>query len=127
MASATKKPRHVDPQVWALVTALVQARESLPYESSEARLLDGVARWVRTAATGTTGPDGVVLRPEGPVWAAVLALVGSAARLCGEGSRRLLEPWAGLSPAGAPPGAGVSPARAAAAGFGAGSVDPDLG
>lgn len=124
MAGVTKKPRHVDPEVWALVLALTQARDSVPYATAEARLLDGLARWVRQAATGTLAPDGVVLAPRGPVWASVLAAVGATARLCGEGTRRLLGPWLGPSPSGAAPTAGVSPARAAAADFQAGALDP---
>jgi hypothetical protein len=123
VSSRTSKPRHVDPEVWALVQALRQARDALPWGSAEARLVDGLHTFCRLEATGGSSSEAVVLAPRGPRWASVLAAVGAVARLSSEGTRRLLAPWAGVQPA-APVG-GVSPHRSAAADFAAGVLDPD--
>lgn len=125
MASPTKRPRYVDPEVWALIVVLRQARDRLPFAAAEARLVDGVHRFVRTEAVAGSGSteDAVFLRAEGPRWAAVLSLVTAVARVCSEPTRRLLAPWCpgGVAPSPAP-APGVSPHRSAAAGFGAGTV-----
>lgn len=106
-------PRGVHPEVWRLALALLAARERLPYAAAEARLLDGLQRWVRLECTSPAG--GVALAPVGPRWAAVLAAVSAVARLCSPESAGLLAPWAGSAPTA--PVAGVSPHRAAGAGF----------
>lgn len=100
-----------------MAQALAQARLARPTFDAEARLLAGLAWWVRTAATGTIAPDAVTLRPEGPVWASVLAAVAATAALCGEGTRRLLAPWTGGVVG------GVGRTAGEGAGFPAGQVD----
>lgn len=113
-------PRGVDPEVWRLSQTLLAARQRLPYATAEARLLDGVQRWVQLDARVPV--DGVSLTPTGPRWAAVLALLAAVAPLVSDESRRMLAPWLGPATPGAP-GQGVvgrSPhADAAAAFFGA--------
>ena len=95
----------------------------MPYATAEARLVDGLARWVRLECTAPA--SGTPLAPVGARWAAVLAAVSAVARLVSPATAALLAPWAaGAGPVGA---AGVSPHAAAAAGFsgGAGAVVDD--
>lgn len=110
-------PRGVHPAVWALYDALEGARRRLPYATAEARLVDGLARWVRLECTAPAG--GTPLAPVGARWAAVLTAVSAVARLVSPSTAALLAPWAaGAGPVGA---AGVSPHAAAAAGFAGGA------
>lgn len=106
-------PRGVHPETWRLRCALLRAREARPYSSADARLLDGVERYVRFECTSPAG--GVALAPVGPRWAAVLALVAATARLLRDPAPDLDE-WArtGGTPA---PGYGVAPTAAAVAAF----------
>lgn len=106
-------PRGVHPETWRLRCALLRAREARPYASADARLLDGVERYVRFECTSPAG--GSALAPVGPRWAAVLALVEAAVRLLRDPAPDLDE-WARLggSPA---PGFGVSPTAEAVASF----------
>ncbi len=112
-----RPPRHTDPVVWRLRCALLSARERLPYASAEARLLDGLERYVKFAARPGLAPldGGAALRSTGPAWAAVLTAVAAAAELCGPEARGLLAPWTVLVPTPArAPGvapAGTSPSR----------------
>jgi hypothetical protein len=87
--AADAPPRGWAPDVWALRVALLTARSRLPYASANARLLDGVERWVRMGGRG---------RPaSGPWWAWAVALTRAAAGACDdEPTRRILAPWAGL-------------------------------
>lgn len=105
-------PRGVHPEVHRLSTALLGARERLPYATAEARLLDGLQRWVRLESTSPAA--GVSLAPVGPRWAAVLAAVRAVARLCSAESAGLLAPWV-VQDHGA--GAGVSPSASVSASF----------
>src|SRR6476660_1320202 len=74
------------PEAWRLRCALRAARERLPYATTDARLLDGVERWVLGTGLGRPVP--------GPWWALALALVTAAARcLADAASRRLVAPW----------------------------------
>jgi len=117
-------PRGVHPETWRLSETLLAARRRLPYASGEARLIDGVQRFVQLDARVPV--DGVSLTPTGPRWAAVLRLLAAIAPLVSEDSRRMLAPW--LGPSAALPGApgqadvGVSPHAGAAAAFAARSV-----
>lgn len=112
-------PRGVHPDVWRLSETLLAARRRLPYASGEARLIDGVQRFIQLDARVPV--DGVSLTPTGPRWAAVLALVSAVAPLVSDDSRRMLAPWVGA--AASAPGApaqsavGVSPHAGAAAAF----------
>jgi hypothetical protein len=110
----------VHPESWRLSEALLLARQRLPYATAEARLLDGVQRFVQLECRAPA--DGVSLTPVGPRWAAVLRVVDAVAPLVSEDSRRLLAPWLGAGVAGVPgQGAvGVSPHAADAAAFLAG-------
>lgn len=113
VGSGRPVPKGVDPAVWALADALLVARERLPYATAEARLLDGLQRWVALEAKA---PGEARLRAVGARWAALLAAVGAVARLASDEARALLAPWAEAG-AGAPGAPGVSPHAAAAAGF----------
>lgn len=110
------RPAKADPQVWRLVEALSVAMKRLPYATAEARLLDGVGRWLSLEARGLGAGGPVRLQPHGPRWAAVLALVTASARLCSDEAQALLAPWT-TGVAGAPGAPGVSPHAAAAADF----------
>ncbi len=107
------------PEVWRLSEALLAARQRLPYASPEARLLDGLQRWVQLE--GGAPDPAARLQPTTPRWDGVLALVLATARLVSEPSRRMLAPWlpGGLVPEGLPyaPAPGVSPHAADAARF----------
>lgn len=105
-------PRGVHPKVHELATALLVARERLPYATAEARLLDGLQRWVKWEASSPA--QGVALAPVGPRWADLLVAVAAVARLCSDETRGLLAPWS-TAAATATPGVGVSPS--AGAGF----------
>jgi hypothetical protein len=120
--SARKVPRGVHPETWRLASTLLVARQRLPYASAEARLIDGVQRFVQLDATSPV--DGVSLAPEGPRWRAVLAVLAAIAPLVSDDSRRLFAPWIGVGVAGTPAqGAiGVSPHAGAAAAFAASAV-----
>lgn len=111
-----KAPRGVHPEVWRLSETLLAARGRLPYASAEARLLDGVQRFVALECRAPV--DGVSLTPTGPRWGAVLQLVRAAAALASDDSRGMLAPWVGVAPGVPGQGAvGVSPHAAAAAAF----------
>lgn len=106
-------PRGVHPETWRLRHALLRAREARPYASADARLLDGVERYVRFECTSPAG--GVSLAPVGPRWAAVLALVAATVRLLRDPAPDL-EEWSRV--AGTPaPGYGVAPSADAVAAF----------
>lgn len=115
-------PRGVHPETWRLSETLLAARRRLPYASGEARLLDGVQRFVQLDARVPV--DGVSLTPTGPRWAAVMRLLAAVAPLVSEDSRRMLAPWLGPATPGAPGQAavGVSPHAGAAAAFAARSL-----
>jgi hypothetical protein len=119
--AAPRTPRGVHPEPWRLSEALLTTVRRLPYATAEARLLDGVQRFVRLECRAPA--DGVSLTPSGPRWAAVLRVVAAVAPLVSEDSRRLLAPWtggvAGPGVAGSA-GVGVSPHAADAAAFVAG-------
>lgn len=106
-------PKGADPAVWALAEALLVARERLPYATAEARLLDGLQRWVALEAKA---PGEARLRAVGARWAAVVGAVSAVARLCSPEAQALLAPWAAAG-AGAPGAPGVSPHAAQAAAF----------
>lgn len=106
-------PRGVHPEVWRLRSALLRAREARPYASADARLLDGVERYVRFECTSPA--SGVALAPVGPRWAAVLDLVSAVTRVLADPAPDLAE-WARV--AGSPaPGYGVPPTAEAVAAF----------
>jgi hypothetical protein len=96
-----------------LAEALLVARERLPYADAEARLLDGLQRWV--ALEAKAAGEGR-LRAVGARWAAVVGAVSAVARLCSPEAQTLLAPWA-VAGAGAPGAPGVSPHAAQAAAF----------
>jgi hypothetical protein len=82
-------PKGWNPDVWALRMALLTARERLPYASANARLLDGVDRWVRLSGRGRP--------PAGPWWARTCVLVRAVAEaLEDRHTAALLAPWSGL-------------------------------
>jgi hypothetical protein len=87
--AADDPPRGWAPAVWALRVALLTARSRLPYASANARLLDGVERWVRMGGRG---------RPaSGPWWAHAVALTRAVAGAVDDApTRAILAPWAGL-------------------------------
>lgn len=124
VGTTRRVPRGVHPETWRLAEALLLAVQRLPYATAEARLLDGVQRFVRLEARAPV--DGVSLTPTGPRWAAVLRVVAAVAPLVSEDSRRLLAPWvAPGTPGVVGQGAvGVSPHAAAAAAFGGLGVAP---
>jgi hypothetical protein len=101
-------PRRVHPTAWALASDLALARSLRPYATAEARLVDGLARWVRLECTAPAG--GAPLTPADAVrWGGVLAAVTATARLCGPAVQKTLARWT-------TPGAGTT-APGAAAGF----------
>lgn len=100
-----RAPRGVHPEPWRLSETLLAARSRLPYATAEARLLDGLQRWLALECRVPVG--GVSLAPSGPRWAHVLAAVTAVARLCSDDTQRLLAPW--VTPGPAAPVAGVSP------------------
>ncbi len=114
--SVSRVGRRGHPQVWALHLALLEARERLPYATAEARLLDGLDRWVRLESTSPSN-GAPALAPVGPRWAACLAAVAAVARLVSPESAGLLAPWAALGAGLAPGAPGVSPHAADAAAF----------
>lgn len=88
------------PEAWRLRCALRVARERIPYATADARLIDGVERWMLYTARGRPVP--------GPWWGRTCALV-TAMRDCLEdhGGRLLVAPWClgeGAVAAGAEPG-----------------------
>lgn len=103
-------PRGVNPAVFRLYLALAQARGRLAYATAEARLLDGLARYVRLECGASS--TGVPLTDVGPRWAELLGAVAATARLCSAESQALLAPWTvlvGGVGGGAAPAPGVSP------------------
>lgn len=106
--------RGVDPEVHRLAYHLRVAATRRPYAAPEARLLDGWARWVALTSR-EVGPGR--LTATGPRWAAVLAGVTAAARLCSEDAQAILAPWLVGGVGAAVPAPGVSPHAAAAAAF----------
>lgn len=115
-------PRGVHPESWRLSETLLAARRRLPYASGEARLLDGVQRFVQLDIRVPL--DGVSLVPAGARWAAVMRLLAAVAPLVSADSRSMLAPWLGPVTPGAPGQAdvGVSPHAEAGAAFAARSV-----
>jgi hypothetical protein len=105
-----RTPRGVHPVTWALALDLELARDRLPYSTAEARLLDGLCRWVKLECRVGSGPDGAALSPAGPRWASCLLAVQASARLCGDATRTILAPWLAdadrAGPAGVAPGPG---------------------
>jgi hypothetical protein len=66
--------------------AVCIARQALPYASADARLLDGVDKWLLWTGKGKPVP--------GPWWALGCALTSAmAACLSDAGARRLVAPW----------------------------------
>lgn len=116
-ADPSHPPRGVDTGAWALRCALREAVSRLPYAAAEARLLDGLERWVRAAlrGPGQAAPGATALVSAGPAWAAVLHAVAAVAALASDDTRGLLAPWLALvpapprSPGVAPPTAGFRP------------------
>lgn len=97
-----RPPRGWDPGVWALRVALCTAVARLPYASANARLLDGVERWVRLGGRGRAAA--------GPWWGHAVALTAAAVAACDDPpTTALLAPWVGL--AGVRPGAAASAFR----------------
>lgn len=94
-------PRHWAPEAWRLRCAVVTARQALPYASADARLLDGVDKWLLWTGRGKPVP--------GPWWALALRLVAAMTPcLADPGAGRLVAPWChggGVAPADAGPGA----------------------
>lgn len=80
--------------------ALLAARERLPYASANARLLDGVERWVRIGGRGRAAA--------GPWWATAVALVAAAAAAVDPDTALVLAPWVGLVAYAAPAVAGAT-------------------
>lgn len=105
-----RAPRGVHPEPWRLAETLLAARSRLPYATAEARLLDGLQRWV--ALESKAPADGHALAPVGPRWALVLAAVTATARLCSAETQTMLAPWTGGGATA--PTAGVSPHAAVA-------------
>lgn len=103
-------PRGVHPAPWRLALALRAAVAVLPYASAEARLLDGLARYVRLECTAPA--SGRPLTPARPAdrWADVLAAVAAVGGLVGPAARRVLAEWLA-------PGGQVGTAPGAGAGF----------
>lgn len=88
-AHAPAPPRGWVAEVWALRSALLVARSRLPYASAEARLLDGVERWVRMTGRGRAAA--------GPWWGHAVGLTASAASAVADAPTTLiLAPWVGL-------------------------------
>lgn len=91
-----RPPRYWAPEAWRLYCAVTDARQRLAYATADARLLDGVEKWLVLQGKGKPVP--------GPWWSLAVALTAQAwACLSDEPSRRLLAPWAR-------PGAGPAPA-----------------
>lgn len=103
-ADPDRPPKGWSPEVWRLRATLLAARERLPYATANARLLDGVERYVRIAGRGKPA--------SGPWWASVLALVKAAVVLLDPESAKLLAPWVGLVRANAVAGSGFEPIKA---------------
>lgn len=101
-ASALRPPKGWVAGVWELRITLLYARERLPWASPNARLLDGVERWVRMGGRGRQVGSGW--------WAHALALVGAAAAACDDApTTALLAPWLGGVRPPAPAPAGPAP------------------
>lgn len=83
----TRVPRGWAPEAWRLRCAVVTARQALPYASADARLLDGVDKWLLWTGKGMPVP--------GPWWALALALVRAMGGcLASPDAARLVAPWA---------------------------------
>jgi hypothetical protein len=117
-------PRGVHPETWRLAQTLLVARRRLPYASAEARLVDGLQRFV--ALDAKVPVDGVSLTPGGPRWGAVVTALQAIAALVSTDTRAMLAPWlpGGVASVGAPAqgAVGVSPHAGAAAAFVASAV-----
>lgn len=86
-----KPPRYWAPEAWRLRCALLVARQRLPYHTADARLLDGVERWVLYTGKGKPVP--------GPWWALAVALASAAASALADADGRvLLAPWCQRGP-----------------------------
>lgn len=82
-----RPPRHWAPEAWRLRCAIATARQSLPYATADARLLDGVEKWLLWTGKGKAVP--------GPWWALALALVAAMHPcLADAAAARLVAPWA---------------------------------
>ncbi len=82
--------------------AVCIARQALPYASADARLLDGVDKWLLWTGKGHSVP--------GPWWALALALVTAMVPcLADPASARLLAPWCQRE--GITPGADAGPGQ----------------
>jgi hypothetical protein len=100
--SPTRVPKGWAPEVWRLRCALLAARERLPYASANARLLDGVERWVKLQGRGKA--------PAGPWWATCCALAKAAAWATDDpATQAILAPWAGLVDVAPVAGSGFRP------------------
>lgn len=88
------------PEAWRLRCALRTAKDRMPYATADARLIDGVERWMLYTARGHAVP--------GPWWGRCCALVTAMAGcLVDREARALVAPWClgGVSAAaGAAPG-----------------------
>ena len=94
-------PRGWAPEAWRLRCAVVVARQSLPYHTADARLLDGVDKWLLWTGKGKPVP--------GPWWTVACGLVSAVyPALADATARALIAPWgrgaAGAAPADAGPG-----------------------
>ena len=96
-----RPPRGWAPEAWRLRCAVVTARQALPYASADARLLDGVDKWLLWTGKGKPVP--------GPWWGLACALTAAChSCLADAGAVRLVAPWVqhGAVPSGdAGPGA----------------------
>ena len=96
-----RPPRYWAPEAWRLRCAVYDAMTRLPYASADARLLDGLEKWLGWTGKGQPIP--------GPWWARACVLTaGVHQALADATSARLVAPWAGagaIAPADAGPGA----------------------
>lgn len=82
----SRPPRYWAPEAWRLRCAVVAARQALPYHTADARLLDGVDKWLLWTGKGKPVP--------GPWWALACALARAMAPCLSDvGAGRLLAPW----------------------------------
>ncbi len=81
-----RTPRGWAPEAWRLRCTVCIARQALPYASADARLLDGVDKWLLWTGRGKPVP--------GPWWALACALTSAMAPcLASSEAARLVAPW----------------------------------
>lgn len=97
-----KPPRYWHPEAWRLRCAMLAARERLPYHTADARLLDGIERWMLYTGKGQPVP--------GPWWTMAVALASAcSAALSDAPARRLIAPWVRREAEGVPSVGGFAP------------------